>query len=242
MKFTTLDGLQAWLDGLTPQYDLIAPRDVDGHVLYRPVVSSDEILFDYHQHGFPTPSGRAELYSQTLLDMGIEPFPEYEEPPESPISTPEVFKEYPVILLTGMRQIEYWHSQQRHCPTLKRRNPEPTAELHKDTAALYGIADGDPIFIETRRGRIETKAMVTESILPGITRAVIIDICRELNWPVTERFYNITELYGADEVFLTGTTTEVLPIVKVDNHTIGGGKVGPISARLLEALQERGSR
>ncbi|MBM3132673.1 MAG: molybdopterin oxidoreductase, partial [Chloroflexi bacterium] len=132
------------------------------------VTGPDEILFDYRKHGFGTPSGKAEFYSQTLLDMGIEPWPEYKEPPESPISTPEVFKEYPVILLTGMRQIEYWHSQQRHCPTLRRRNPEPTAELHRDTAAWYGIADGDPIFIETRRGRIETRAMVTENILPGV--------------------------------------------------------------------------
>ncbi|MFO8011533.1 MAG: molybdopterin-dependent oxidoreductase [Dehalococcoidia bacterium] len=132
------------------------------------ITGPDEILFDYHQNGFPTPSGKAELYPQTLLDMGIEPWPEYREPPESPFSTPEVFEEYPIILLTGMRQIEYWHSQQRHCPTLKRRNPEPTAELHKDTAAQYGIADGDPVFIETRRGRIETKAMVTDNILPGV--------------------------------------------------------------------------
>ncbi len=82
----------------------------------------------------------------------------------------------------------------------------------------------------------------TVNILPGITRAVVIDICRELNWPVMERFYNITELYGADEVFLTGTTTEVLPIIKIDDHTIGAGKVGPISKRLLAALQERGNR
>ncbi len=83
---------------------------------------------------------------------------------------------------------------------------------------------------------------LTANILPGLTRAVVIDICRELNWPVMERFYNITELYGADEVFLTGTTTEVLPIIKIDDHTIGAGKVGPISKRLLAALQERGNR
>jgi D-alanine transaminase len=81
---------------------------------------------------------------------------------------------------------------------------------------------------------------LTANILPGITRAVIIDICKSLNWPVVERFYNITELYGADEVFLTGTTTEVLPVIKVDDHTIGAGKVGPISVRLFEALRERG--
>jgi len=49
MKFATLDGLQAWLDHLAQGMDLIAPHDVDGHVLYRPVASSDEILFDYER-------------------------------------------------------------------------------------------------------------------------------------------------------------------------------------------------
>ena len=49
MKFATLDGLRAWLDHLAQEMDLIAPRDVDGHVLYRPVASSDEILFDYER-------------------------------------------------------------------------------------------------------------------------------------------------------------------------------------------------
>lgn len=132
------------------------------------ITGPEEILFDYHKHGFATPSGKAELYSQTLLDMGIEPLPDYREPPESPISTPELFQEYPVILITGVRQIEYWHSQQRHCPSLRRRNPDPTAELHPETAARYGIADGDLIFIETRRGRIERKAILTDAILPGV--------------------------------------------------------------------------
>lgn len=49
MKFTTRDELRVWLDRLTHQYDLVAPRDVEGHVLYRPVASSDEILFDYER-------------------------------------------------------------------------------------------------------------------------------------------------------------------------------------------------
>ncbi len=49
MKFTTLDELRAWLNHLAQEHDLIAPRDVDGHVLYRPVASSGEILFDYER-------------------------------------------------------------------------------------------------------------------------------------------------------------------------------------------------
>jgi ferredoxin len=49
MKSTTVNELRTWLDGLTQEMDLIAPRDVDGHVLYRPVASSDEILFNYER-------------------------------------------------------------------------------------------------------------------------------------------------------------------------------------------------
>ena len=49
MKVATLDSLRAWLDRLASQADLIAPRDVDGHVLYRPVISSDQVMFDYER-------------------------------------------------------------------------------------------------------------------------------------------------------------------------------------------------
>ena len=49
MKFTTRDELRAWLDGLAQDHDLVAPRNVDGHVLYRPTTASDEILFDYER-------------------------------------------------------------------------------------------------------------------------------------------------------------------------------------------------
>jgi len=83
---------------------------------------------------------------------------------------------------------------------------------------------------------------LTPRILPGITRAVIIDICKDLDLPMTETFFKVEDLYGADEVFLSGTTTEVLPIVRVDDRAIGSGLAGPVSKRLLAALQERGNR
>lgn len=78
---------------------------------------------------------------------------------------------------------------------------------------------------------------ITSNILSGVTRTAIIGICKELNLPVEERFYNINDLYASNEVFLTGTITEVLPIVNIDGHSIGDGKTGPITKRLFEALQ-----
>jgi D-alanine transaminase len=87
-------------------------------------------------------------------------------------------------------------------------------------------------------GRLLTHPL-TPNILPGITRMVIIDICREVGLPVEETFFDVDRLYGADEVFLTGTVTEVLPVVRIDGKVIGDGKVGPISQRLFNHLRER---
>jgi D-alanine transaminase len=80
---------------------------------------------------------------------------------------------------------------------------------------------------------------LTPQILPGITRMAVIDLCRELNIPVSERFFKTDALYAAEEAFLTGTVTEVLPIVTIDDRHIGNGRVGPISTRLNEALRNQ---
>lgn len=71
-------------------------------------------------------------------------------------------------------------------------------------------------------------------ILPGITRAAVLRLASELGIPVEEAPLPVAGLKGADEVFLTGTTTEVLPIVRVDDADIGTGSPGPLT-RALEA-------
>ncbi len=80
---------------------------------------------------------------------------------------------------------------------------------------------------------------LTPNILPGITRAMVLDVCRNTDVPVRERFFEVDELYAADEVFLTGTVTEVLPIVRVDDKTIGSGHVGQLSRSLYAGLLEK---
>ncbi len=122
----------------------------------------------YEVEGLPTPSGKVELYCETLEKIGYEPMPVHKEPPESPISTPDIAKEYPLILTTGARIVEFTHSQFRSVPRLRRRFPEALAEMHVDTATKYGIEDGDAIAVETRRGSIEIKAKVSEDIVPGV--------------------------------------------------------------------------
>jgi len=88
-------------------------------------------------------------------------------------------------------------------------------------------------------GGVAVTHPLTPNILAGVTRATIIDICNHKDISVEERFYSIDELYDADEVFLTGTTTEVLPIVGVDSNRIGDGRVGQYSKLLYRALRQR---
>jgi D-alanine transaminase len=80
---------------------------------------------------------------------------------------------------------------------------------------------------------------LTPAILPGITRMVVLDLCVKLGIPVQERFFTTEEMLAADEVFLTGTVTEVLAIVTVDAKRIGDGQVGPMTQRSYAALRER---
>jgi len=98
-------------------------------------------------------------------------------------------------------------------------------------------ATSSNVFI-VKNGKAVTHPL-TRRILPGITRMVILSACKELSIPVQERLFKTDELYGADEVFLSGTTTEVLPIVKIDNRTISQGTRGPITRQLYKELRRR---
>jgi thiosulfate reductase/polysulfide reductase chain A len=122
----------------------------------------------YETQGFKTPTGKLELYSTRLEAMGYAPLPYYEEPPESPVSTPDVAKDYPLVLTTGGRISVFFNSEHRQLPLCRHAHPDPLAEIHPDTAATYGIKDGDWMWIETRRGHIKQKAHVTDKIDPRV--------------------------------------------------------------------------
>ncbi len=80
---------------------------------------------------------------------------------------------------------------------------------------------------------------VTDNILEGITRRTIIELARnELEIPVVERSIDRTEVFIAEEMFMTGTAAEVTAITKVDYRPIGAGKMGPITTRLRGLYQD----
>ena len=116
--------------------------------------------------GFATPTGKVELYSTILEELGYNPLPYYEEPPETPLSDPKLARRYPFILMTGSRFRPMHHSEHRQIPSLRQLYPYPTVEINPDTARKLGIGEGNWVFIETPRGKIKQKAKLTSKIHP----------------------------------------------------------------------------
>ena len=121
--------------------------------------------------GFNTPTGKIELYSTVFEKCGLDPLPYFEEPPESPLSTPEIAREYPLVLTTGARIRGSFHSEHRQIPSLRRMNPDPLTEIHPDTAKDLGISDGDWVTVESRYGKCRQKAKLTEGIDPRVVHS-----------------------------------------------------------------------
>ena len=76
-------------------------------------------------------------------------------------------------------------------------------------------------------------------ILPSVTRELVLEIAREQGVPVREKAFTEKELFGLDELFVSGTTTDVTPIVEVDGTKIADGKPGPVSRQLYDGLKAR---
>lgn len=89
-----------------------------------------------------------------------------------------------------------------------------------------------------KNGEVRTHPL-SPLILPSVTREVILEIAREQGVPVREEAFTAQELFALDELFVSGTTTDVTPIVEVDGRRIGSGKPGPISKALYAGLQGR---
>jgi branched-chain amino acid aminotransferase len=100
---------------------------------------------------------------------------------------------------------------------------------------LYGNvseASGENIFL-VRHGKIYTPYFA-DSALEGITRESAMAIAKDLSYEVIERQIARTELYMAEEIFLTGTAAEIVPVINIDGHAVGNGKEGPLTKSIRE--------
>jgi len=124
----------------------------------------------YEAKGFMTPSKKVEIYSERLEKLGYDPLPVYREPAESPISRPDMAKEYPFILIAGTKLPMYTHSMMHNIPGLHKQFPENFIEIHPEAATRLGIRDGGMVRVSSPRGHIRCRARVTEVIDPRVVQ------------------------------------------------------------------------
>jgi anaerobic selenocysteine-containing dehydrogenase len=122
-------------------------------------------LYDQKGFQFKTPTGKVELFSTTMEQLGLDPLPDHREPLESPISTPELAEDYPLILMEArVRGGGFMHSSNRWAAWARKAHPYPQMDIHPDTADALGIRNDDWVWIENQRGKFMHKARVTKDI------------------------------------------------------------------------------
>jgi len=109
--------------------------------------------------------------------------------------------------------------------------------LMLNLAGNVAEATGDNLFL-VKDGELTTPP-TSEGALPGITRAVVIDIAKGSVIPFRQAVTTLYDVYNADEAFLTGTAAEVIPMVTCDGRKIGDGRPGKMTARIIAAFRER---
>ena len=146
-----------------------------------PVNSWDEFVSQVRQYypplhqskfisngGFWTPSGKVELNSTILRQLGYPGMPTYIGCIENEIDTPEIAEEYPIVLTTGGGFMPFHHSEHFNMPYTRYLYPDPYFDINPELAEKLGIKQGDWCWIETRRGRIKMRAEVQPSVDPRV--------------------------------------------------------------------------
>jgi branched-chain amino acid aminotransferase len=88
------------------------------------------------------------------------------------------------------------------------------------------------------RGVVKTPPL-DAGLLAGITRELVLELCRDLGLPAEEPALHDADLLGGDEAFLTSSTREIVPIARVDGSAVGGGIPGPVTRRLMTAFRAK---
>jgi branched-chain amino acid aminotransferase len=95
-------------------------------------------------------------------------------------------------------------------------------------------------FFIVRKGEVWTSS--GDYCLGGITRANVLQVCREAGIPAFEKNFSLTQVYGADEAFCTGTFAGVVPVRSVDGRVLGDGTAGPMVGRLQALYRDLSAR
>jgi anaerobic selenocysteine-containing dehydrogenase len=121
----------------------------------------------YRKNGFPTPSGKIELYSSLFEKYGYDPLPTHKEPPQTT-------SEYPLIMVSGDRTLEYWNTEGRQIMMLREIRPDPVVEVNPETAGKMGINNREWVYIESiyfKNEKVKFKVKLTHDVHPKVIHA-----------------------------------------------------------------------
>ena len=165
------------------------------------------------------------LYPQEMYDNGLA------------VITSSVIRNHPAALSPRIKSMNYLNNILAKLEALDAGLMEAVMLNHQGNVAE---CTGDNIFIV--RSWEGTPTLITPplhaGILEGVTMNVVIDLARDRGIPVRRMDLTKHDLYAVDEMFLTGTAAEVIPVTQVDDHQIGDGRPGSITRQLIQAFHQ----
>jgi branched-chain amino acid aminotransferase len=150
-----------------------------------------------------------------------------------PIITAKTMRNHPAAMDPAVKSMNYLNNILAKIEAVRANVPEA---LMLNWQNNVSECTGDNIFMVTG-GKLITPPL-SACPLPGITRAIVIDLAKKAGLTVLEEDFTLDTLYGADEVFLTGTAAEVIPVTKIDDKPIADGKPGPVTGQLIAAFKQ----
>lgn len=178
--------------------------------------------------GFNTPSGKVELAASMYQGWGLDPLPWYREPAQSPVSTPELYKKYPLIMIAGTRSSVFFHAEHRMIPWLREKCPEPLVEIHPDTAKALGIYDGEWVYIENDMGRVKRKAKLSITVHPKMINTMH-------GWWMPEQAGAEPNLFGVWDYQIN----QIVPGPQASDAGFGGGQYKTTLVKLTKIAEQK---
>ncbi|MFO0945995.1 MAG: branched-chain-amino-acid transaminase [Planctomycetota bacterium] len=161
-----------------------------------------------------------QLYPEELYEKGLE------------IVTASSIRNHPSALNPRIKSLNYLNNILAKVEGMRAGCVEALMLNHKGEVAE---CTGDNIFV-ARDGAVSTPPL-DAGILEGVTRDAVLELSRAAGYPTREISMTRHDLYTADEIFLTGTAAEIIPVVKLDGRKIGNGEPGPIFRDLRERFR-----
>jgi anaerobic selenocysteine-containing dehydrogenase len=162
----------------------------------------EELRYEkYRQGPFKTPSGKVEFFSRRLAEAGLPGVPFSEGLGEAPVSFADQSEAYPILGISGSRDIRFTNSQFRNIPSLLRAGPGCVVDIHPEDARRSDLQENDPVRIESPKGSIEMTARISTTVRPGTIRL-------SWGWGEYDRRGNLNTLTEDDRRGrVTGTST-----------------------------------